>query len=269
MVRLVSMAVERAGHAAAHVERAEAARRVAAELHAVDAGAARARIDIEIGAHIARHKARAPGLAEARIDTGEETAEPALQRGGIAVAISLAPAAETLRPEGETARPVIRTRCSFHREAIGIGRGVSQLRSAEAKRAQFAGNAGIRTLPHAAEHRAARELRRLALRVVHAAEHFARERIERLPRTVGGLVEHCDDERIRDRAAIEGRRGSILISRLPPRWQSRSRWWRRCHQFRYLCHRLSCRRRCRRYRPLDYCRRASGRHCCCHRRARG
>ena len=88
------------------------------------------------------------------------------------------------------------------------------MRPAKAKRAKFAGSARIRTLPHAAEHRAARELRFLALRVVHAAEHFAGERIERLPRTGDSLVEHGDDERIGDRAAIEGRRNRILIPRL-------------------------------------------------------
>ena len=88
------------------------------------------------------------------------------------------------------------------------------MRPGKAKRSQFAGGARIGRLPHAAEHRAAGELRFLALRVVHAAEHFAGERIERLPRAVGGLVEHGDDERIGDRPAIEGRRNRILIPRL-------------------------------------------------------
>ena len=156
---------------------------------------------VEIGAHIAGHKAGAPSLAEARIDAGEEAAEPALQRGGVAVAVGMAPAAETLRPEGEIARG---TSCAGRGlgcvSGAGVVRRVGQCRTAEAERAKITGNAGIRTLPHAAEHCAARELRFLALRVVHAAEHFAGERIERLPRAGDGLVEHGNDERIGDRA---------------------------------------------------------------------
>ena len=121
------------------------------------------------------------------------------------------------------------------------------MRTAEAERAKITGNAGIRTLPHAAEHCAARELRFLALRVVHAAEHFAGERIERLPRAGDGLVEHGDDERIGDRAAYRAPLPPPADFVSAPLWQIRSRYWPcrhlSCrHQFRHLCHRLLCRR---------------------------
>src|SRR6185295_18991643 len=108
------------------VEGTEAARCIAAELHAVDAGAARTGIDIEIGAHIACHKAGAPRVAEARINAGEEAAEPALQRGGVAIAIGMAPAAETLRPEGQIARGTSCAGRGLHREAIRIRRGIGE-----------------------------------------------------------------------------------------------------------------------------------------------
>ena len=221
MARLVSMLSSEYEPPPRTLKAPTLAARVGAELHAVDAGAARARIDIEIGAHIAGHEAGAPRVAEARIDTREEPAEPAPQRRGIAIAVGMAPAAETLRPEGEIARGTACAGRSLGRvTSIGVVRRVGQCRTAEAERAKITGNAGIRTLPHAAEHRAARELRFLALRVVHAAEHFAGERIERLPGTGDGLIEHGDDERIGDRAPVERRCHRRLIARLRHRGKS-------------------------------------------------
>src|SRR4029079_16789688 len=96
-------AVERVRRAAAHIERTELAAGIGANLYAVDAGAARPRVGIKIRAHIARHKAGAQRLAEPRIDTGKKAAEPAFHRGGIAIAVGVAPAAETLRPESQIA----------------------------------------------------------------------------------------------------------------------------------------------------------------------
>src|SRR5262249_40982911 len=98
------------GTAAAYVEDTKPSRRVATELHAVDAGAACACIGMQIGTHIAGDKTRAPALAETRVDTGDETAEAVRERGGIAVAIAAAPAAEPERREGEVARGAISRR---------------------------------------------------------------------------------------------------------------------------------------------------------------
>ena len=60
-------------------------------------------IDMQVGAHIARHEARRASVAEPRIDPGEEAAEPARHRRGIAVAVGVAPAAEPLCPESKIA----------------------------------------------------------------------------------------------------------------------------------------------------------------------
>ena len=76
------------------MKRAELARCVEAELHAVDAGAALPCIGMQVGADITGGKPARQAFAEARIDAGEEAAEAACQRSGIAVAIGLAPAAE-------------------------------------------------------------------------------------------------------------------------------------------------------------------------------
>src|SRR5216684_6840675 len=91
-------AVIRQGRTTAHIEHTDAAAGVTTELDAIDAGAAGAGIDIEVGARIARHQTGTPGVTEARIGTGEEAAEPALQRGSIAVAVGMAPTTEAQRP---------------------------------------------------------------------------------------------------------------------------------------------------------------------------
>jgi hypothetical protein len=88
------------------------------------------------------------------------------------------------------------------------------LRSAESKRAHVPGNAGIRDLPHAAEHAAAGKLRLIGLRAVHAAVDFAGQRIEGLPGAVDRLIKDSGDERIGDRATVERRRNHCLIPRL-------------------------------------------------------
>src|SRR5216683_2924655 len=67
-------AVIRQGRTATHIEDPDTAAGVTPELDAIDAGAARACIDIEVGTRIARHQTGAPGVAEARIGTGEEAA---------------------------------------------------------------------------------------------------------------------------------------------------------------------------------------------------
>jgi hypothetical protein len=206
--------VERIRGAAAHIEGAETAGGIGAELHAVDPGTAGAGGNVEVGAQIAGDKTGAQGVAEACIDAGEEAAEPARQRRRIAVAVGAAPAAETERPEGEIAPCTVRAGRTLHRQA-GVGGGrVGQLRPAERKRTHVPGNAGIGDLPHAAEHAAAGELRLRGLRRVHAAEDLAGQRIERPPGAFGGLIEDTNDKGIGNCAAVEGCRNYRLIARL-------------------------------------------------------
>ncbi len=204
--------VERVGGTGAHVEGAELARCVEAELHAVDASAALPRIGMQIGADVTGGKAGAPGFAEARIDAGEEAAEAAGQRSRIAVAIALAPAADTLRPESEITRRRIRHGLDRHAGATGCRRRISQLRPGKTQRAEFTGCTGIGSLPHTREHCAARELRFLGLRRVHAAVDFARQGIEGLPRAVRALEQKRGDERIGHRAVVERGCDRILVS---------------------------------------------------------
>src|SRR5262249_730031 len=184
-----------------------------------DAGAAAGPPAWKSSAKTDRHNTGAPDVAEARIGAGEEAARAAAQRGGVAVAAGMTPAAEPERPEGEIARSVVGAGRGLHRiiRGVRVFPRIGQLRTGKGERAQSAASAAISHLSHAAEHAAARELRLLGLRVVHATEDLAGERIKGLPGAIGGLVEHRKHNRIGRRVRVKNVCNRHLISSLGSR----------------------------------------------------
>jgi hypothetical protein len=181
----------------------------------VDRGGAGARIGFGLGVGVARRQPGAP-IAEAAVEAGEEAGEVAPDRGGVAVAVGVAPGAEALEPEYEIGRrrrcggrrldrerggPRIArsciskrafcVRCALRRRVLRI----SERRTAASQRGHRAWRGAVAHLPQPAEHRLARVQRILEDHCPRAGVDLARQRVEGLPDTGIALDQQRIDQR--------------------------------------------------------------------------
>src|SRR5690606_28322734 len=92
------------GGAEAEAEGAEFGAAVGAEMEAVEGRRGAPVVDLQVAAVVAGEEADAPALGERGVGAEQDAAQRAVEAGGIAVAVTRAPAAESLGPGRDAPR---------------------------------------------------------------------------------------------------------------------------------------------------------------------